>query len=478
MPRDLCFTPAIELSRLYRARKVSPLEVMQAVLERIDRVNPLVNAIVTLTRETALAEARRATAALTRRSATLGPLHGIPVGIKDVTPTKGLRTTFGSKLFEDHVPAEDAAVVERLKAAGAIVLGKTNTPEFAFGPNTVNEVFGATRNPWNLALSSGGSSGGSAVALATGMCPLAHGTDLGGSLRGPAALCGVVGFRTTPGLIPRYPEVLAWDSYSVEGPMSRTIADTALLLSVMAGPADPRSPMNYAADTKPFLAAVRRPSVKGSRIAWTPDLGGLVTVDPEIGAACEQASGVFRRLGARVERASPDMRDVPEIVALTRGFLMVARHAEKVERWRDQLQAGLVENTSQGLGLTSRDVARGELLRTQLWHRVRAFFETRDLWLTPTTAVPAFPIELPHAMEIGGKAAGKTLQRSYLTYAFSVLGLPAISVPCGFTRQGLPIGLQIVGRARDEATVLRAAAAFEAAQPWAHRMPPVITRAV
>jgi amidase len=478
MSRDLCFTPATELSRLYRSRKVSPLEVMRAVLERLDRVNPLVNAVVTLDREAALREARRATAALARRSAALGPLHGIPVGIKDVTPTKGMRTTFGSKLFEDHIPLEDAAVVERLKGAGAIVLGKTNTPEFAFGPNTVNAVFGATRNPWNLALSAGGSSGGSAAALATGICPIAQGTDLGGSLRGPAALCGVVGFRTTPGLIPRYPEVLAWDSYSVEGPMARTVGDTALMLSVMAGPADVRSPMNYSTDTKPFLAAVKQPSVKGSRIAWSPDLGGLVTVDPEIASACEASAGVFRKLGARVVRASADMHDVPDIVALTRGFLMVARHADKVERWRDQLQAGLVENTSQGLGMTSRDVARGELLRTQLWNRVRAFFETHDLWLTPTAAVPPFPIELPHAMEIGGKPAGKTLQRSYLTYAFSVLGLPAISVPCGFTREGLPIGLQIVGPPRHEAAVLRAAAAFEAAQPWAHRIPPVLMQAV
>jgi amidase len=478
MSLDLCFTPATELARLYRARKVSPLELMRAVLERLDRVNPLVNAVVTLDRETAIRQARRATAALARRAATIGPLHGIPVGIKDVTPTKGMRTTFGSKLFENHVPGEDAAVVERLKAAGAIVLGKTNTPEFAFGPNTVNAVFGATRNPWNLALSAGGSSGGSAAALATGMCPIAQGTDLGGSLRGPAALCGVVGFRTTPGLIPRYPEVLAWDSYSVEGPMARTVGDAALLLSVMAGPVDERSPMNYAADTKPFLAAVKQPSVKGWRIAWTPDLGGLVTVDPEIAAACEESSRVFRKLGARVERASPDMRDVPDIVALTRGFLMVARHADKLDRWRDQLQAGLVENTAQGLGMTSRDVARGELLRTQLWHRVHAFFETHDLWVTPTAAVPPFPIELPHAMEIGGRPAGKTLQRSYLTYAFSVLGVPAISVPCGFTRDGLPIGLQIVGRPRHEAAVLRAAAAFEAARPWAHRIPPVIVQAV
>ena len=342
MPRDLCFTPATELSRLYRSRKVSPLEVMRAVLDRLDRVNPLVNAVVTLDREAAIRQARRATAALARRSATLGPLHGIPVGIKDVTPTKGMRTTFGSKLFEDHVPAEDAAVVERLKAAGAIVLGKTNTPEFAFGPNTVNAVFGATRNPWNLARSAGGSSGGSAAALATGMCPIAQGTDLGGSLRGPAALCGVVGFRTTPGLIPRYPEVLAWDSYSVEGPMARTIGDTALMLSVMAGPADARSPMNYAADTRPFLAAVKQPSVKNSRIAWTPDLGGLVTVDPEIAGACEDSAHVFRRLGARVERASPDMRDVPDIVALV-GFLLFCAGVHLLWQSRDDVFFWLAE---------------------------------------------------------------------------------------------------------------------------------------
>jgi amidase len=232
--RDLCFTPAVELQKLYRACKTSPLEVMQTVLARIDAVNPAVNAIVTLVRDAALREARRATAML-RRDRAFPPLFGVPIGIKDVTPTKGIRTTYGSKLFESHVPDQDALVVERLRAAGAIVIGKTNTPEFAFGPNTVNSVFGATRNPWNLALTAGGSSGGSAAALATGMCPLAEGTDLGGSLRGPASYCGVVGFRTTPGLIPRYPSVLAWDTYSVEGPMARAVADAALMLSVMAG---------------------------------------------------------------------------------------------------------------------------------------------------------------------------------------------------------------------------------------------------
>ncbi|HKZ04829.1 MAG TPA: amidase family protein [Methylomirabilota bacterium] len=458
--RDLAFTPAVELARLYRTRKVSPLEVMQAALARIDAVNPQVNAFVTLAREAALWEARRATAAM-RRGKALPPLFGVPVGIKDVTQTRGILTTYGSTLFKDHVPEVDAIVVERLKAAGAIVLGKTNTPEFAFGPNTVNAVFGATRNPWNLARTAGGSSGGSAAALATGMCPIAEGTDLGGSLRGPAAHCGVVGFRTTPGLIPRYPSVLAWDTYSVEGPMARTVADAALMLSVMAGP-DPRSPISYAVETRELARAAQAPSVKGWRIAWTPDLGGLVTVDGVVREVCEEAVSALGDAGARVRAACPDMSEVPEIVRLSRGFLMVARHGDKLPQHRDVLQAGLVENTEQGLALTAADVARGELLRTALWNRVREFLDGRDLWLTPTTAMAPFPLEQP------------VLGRSFLTYAFSVLGLPAISVPAGFTRDGLPIGLQIVGKRGGEAAVLRAAAAFEAARPWSHRVPPVV----
>jgi amidase len=395
------------------------------------------------------------------------------VGIKDVTPTRGLRTTHGSRLFEDHVPDADALVVERLRAAGAIVLGKTNTPEFAFGPNTVNAVFGATRNPWDPSRTAGGSSGGSAAALATGMCPLAEGTDLGGSLRGPAAFCGVVGFRTTPGLIPRYPSVLAWDTYSVEGPMARTVGDAALMLSAMAGP-DDRAPLSYPVDARQFLAAVKRPSVEGRRIAWTSDLG-LVEIDHEVRAVFESAVGAFRSLGARVEAACPDLTDVPEIVRLTRGFLMVARHADKLPEWRAVLQPGLVENTEQGLALSSREIAEGELLRTRQWQRVHDFFRDRELLITPTMAVPPFPIEHPHVIEINGRPVGKAMARSFLTYAFSVLGLPAISIPCGFTGHGLPVGLQIVGKRRGEAAVLRAAAAFEAARPWADRIPPAVT---
>src|SRR5215831_16256856 len=278
--RDLCFVPVSTLLRLYRARKASPLEVMQAVFARVDALNPKLNAYVTLARESALAAARKATGALKRGSA-LPALHGIPVSIKDLTPTKGLRTTWGSKIFADHVPDEDAITVERLKRAGAIVVGKTNTPEFGAGGNTFNAVFGATRNPWNPALTCGGSSGGAAVALATGMGPLAQGSDLGGSLRTPAAFCGVVGFRTTPGLVPVHPRDLAWDSLAVSGPMARTVPDIALMLSVMAGP-DDRAPLSYDVDTQAFRAAVKRPSVRGWRVAWTPDLGGLIPVEPEV----------------------------------------------------------------------------------------------------------------------------------------------------------------------------------------------------
>src|SRR6266850_7226188 len=256
--RDLCFTPATELAALIRRKKVSPDDVMRAVLDRIEKVNPPLNAYCTVAAEQAVAAAKKATAAIGRRGATLGPLHGVPVSIKDLTPTKGIRTTWGSKIFEHHVPDEDALIVQRLKAAGAIVVGKTNTPEFGAGANTTNAVFGATRNPWNRALTCGGSTGGGAVALATGMAPLAQGSDLGGSLRLPAAFCGVVGFRTSPGLIPVYPSPLAWDPWSVTGPMARTVTDTALMLSAIAG-ADPRSPISYAVNPRAFLDAVRRP---------------------------------------------------------------------------------------------------------------------------------------------------------------------------------------------------------------------------
>ena len=471
-PRDLCYTPAADLVRLFRARSISPLEVMQAVLARLDSVNPAVNACVTVARESALAEARRATASL-KRGRTLPLLHGVPVSIKDLTPTKGIRTTWGSKVHEHDVPTEDSLVVQRLKAAGAIVFAKTNTPEFGAGGNTFNAVFGATRNPWDPALTCGGSSGGAAVALATGLGPIAQGSDLGGSLRTPAAFCGVVGFRTTPGLVPEYPNHLAWDSLSVTGPMARTVTDTALMLAAMAGP-DDRAPLSYDVDTRAFLRAPKSPSVKGWRIAWTPDLDGLIPVDAEVARIAHGATRVFRSLGARVESACPSFAEVNDIVLGTRGLSMVARHADKLPQWKDKLQKGLLWNIEQGLALNPRDIARAETARTTLWHRVRAFMETRDLLILPTVAVPPFPVEQRYPTEINGKPLDNYTQWFFLTYGITLTGLPVISVPCGFTASGLPVGLQIVGRRRQEVAVLRAAAAFEAAAPWRDRIPPVV----
>ncbi|HYB44687.1 MAG TPA: amidase family protein, partial [Candidatus Methylomirabilis sp.] len=349
----------------------------------------------------------------------------------------------------------------------------TNTPEFGAGANTFNAVFGATRNPWNPSLTCGGSSGGAAVALATGMGPLAQGTDLGGSLRTPAAFCGVVGFRTTPGLVPVYPRELAWDMFSVNGPMGRTVADVALMLSVMAGP-DDRSPISYEVDTRIFRRAVTAPSVKGWRVAWTPDLNGLIPVDAEVARVAEEATRVFRGLGARVETACPDFSEVNEIVLATRGLSFVAQYARYLPEWQPQMQKGLVWNIEQGLSLSPAQIARGELLRTALWHRVRAFMERRELLILPTVAVPPFSVEQPYPTDINGKPLDHYTHWFFLTYGITLTGLPAISVPCGLTRSGLPVGLQIVGRRRQEAAVLRAAAAFEAASPWAHRHPPTV----
>ena len=472
--RDLCFVPAAELVRLYRARKTSPLEVMQAVLARIDAVNPIVNAYVTVARESALAEARRATRALGRRGTALAPLHGVPVSIKDLTSTKGIRTTWGSVLFKDHVPDKDDLVVERLKAAGAIVVGKTNTPEFGAGGNTFNAVFGATRNPWNPALTSGGSSGGAAAAVACGMGPIAQGTDLGGSVRLPASFCGVVGLRPTPGLIPAYPKVLAWDTLSVLGPLARTVADVALMLSAIAGP-DDRSPISYEVDTTEFTRAVKAPSIKGWRIAWALDLHGLLPVDEEIARVAESATRVFRSLGGKVETASPDFSTMKDIVRGTRALTMVALQLDKLPEWRERLQKELVGDIDQGLTRSARDVADSEILRAALWHRVREFMASRDLLVLPTVAIAPFPVEQGYPTAINGRTLDHYTDWFSLTYAITLTGLPAISVPCGFTRSGLPVGLQIVGRRRQETAVLRAAAAFEASAPWANRVPPVVT---
>jgi len=467
---DMGFMPATEMIAAIKKKTLSPREIVEALLARVEKINPKVNAYCTVVPEMALEAAKKAEAEI-RQGGKLGPLHGIPVSIKDLTLTAGIRTTFGSKIFEHHVPTEDALIVQRLKAAGAIVIGKTNTPEFGAGANTYNAVFGATRNPWKLSHTCGGSSGGAAVALACGLGPLATGSDLGGSLRIPASFCGVVGFRTSAGRVPIYPSLLGWDSFAVEGPMARTVGDTALMLSVIAG-ADDRSPISLPGDGREFLAAVEHPNIRGFKVAWSADLK-VSPVDREIEAVAGAAAKRFTELGCTVEQAEPDFSRVREIIHVTRALRMVTLHAEKLEKWRDQMNSNLVWNIEKGFPLTAQQVGMAEKERTALYHRVRQFFERYDLLLTPTVAVPPFPVEMPYPQEINGKPINNYQEWLYLTYAITVTGLPAISVPCGWTAEGLPVGLQIVGRRLGEATVLRAAAAFEAIAPWQDKRPPV-----
>ena len=469
-PADLCFLPAAEMVSAVKKKKLSPVEIVDALLARIEKINPKVNAYCTVVPEMAREAARKAEAAVMRKG-KLGPLHGAPVSIKDLTPTAGIRTTEGSKIFEHFVPEEDALVVQRLKSAGAIVMGKTNTPEFGAGANTYNEIFGPTWNPWKAGYTCGGSSGGAAVALACGLGPLATGSDLGGSLRIPASFCGVVGFRTSAGLVPKYPSYLGWDALAVEGPMARTVGDTALMLSVIAGQ-DDRSPISFPVETEKFLTAVRRPKIKGFKVAWSPDLK-VSPVDPEVHRLVAAAARRFIKLGCEVEQAEPDFTGVQQIIHVTRAARMVAIHGEKLGKWRGQMNPNLVWNIEQGFPLTAKEIGEAERGRTALYHRVRDFFEKYDLLLTPTVALPPFPQEIIYPQEINGKPMKNYQEWLYMTYAITMTGLPAISIPCGFTSEGLPVGLQIVGRRLAETTVLKAAAAYEAITSWKDKRPPV-----
>jgi amidase len=452
-----------------KRKKISPVEIMDAVLARIEKINPKLNAYCTVVPEKARQAAKKAEKAVTKNE-KLGPLHGVPVSVKDLTPTAGIRTTWGSKIFEDFVPQEDALVVQRLKAAGAIVVGKTNTPEFGAGANTYNQVFGTTWNPWKPGYTCGGSSGGAAVALACGLGPLATGSDLGGSLRIPASFCGVVGFRTSAGMVPIYPSYLGWDTLAVEGPMARTVGDTALMLSVIAGQ-DDRSPISFPIEPRELLKAVQAPEIKGLRVAWSPDLG-ISPVDEEVRKIVASAARRFSELGCRVEQAAPDFTGVQQIIHVTRAARMVALHGEKLEKWRHQMNPNLVWNIEQGVPLTAKEIGEAEKERTALYHRVREFFVPYDLLLTPTVAVPPFPQEMIYPKVINGQPMKNYQEWLYLTYAITLTGLPAISIPCGFTPEGLPVGLQIVGRRLAETTVLKAAAAYEAAEPWKDKRPP------
>jgi amidase len=467
---DICFFTAMELARLIRAKELSAREVMEAHLARIEDVNPQVNAIVTLLPEQAMKQARAADEALARGK-EVGPLHGLPVAHKDLALTRGVRTTFGSLIFRDFIPDEDALIVERLKGAGAISVGKTNTPEFGAGSQTYNEVFGETLNPYDPRKTCGGSSGGAAVALACGMLPIADGSDMGGSLRNPASFCNVVGFRPSLGRVPTWPDVAAWFSLSVEGPMARTVEDTALMLSAIAGP-DPRSPIAIDEPGSIFARPLER-DFGGVRIAWSNDLGEL-PVDPRVTTALDGQRHVFEDLGCVVEDAELDFAGADEVFKVLRACRFELAYGELLKTHRDEMKETVIWNIEEGARLSGPQVGEAERKRTELYHRVRTLMETYEFLILPVSQVPPFDVKQRYVTEINGERMETYIDWMKSCSYVTVTGLPAISVPCGFTPEGLPVGVQIVGRHRDDLGVLQLAHAFEQATGFWKRRPPVV----
>lgn len=453
---------------MVRNREISARELLDAHLDRIDAVNPSVNAVVTLDPAGARAAADAADAALAAGD-PVGPLHGLPVAHKDTHATGGMRTTWGSPLHADTVPLRDELVVARYAAAGAIRVGKTNVPEFAAGSHTFNPLFGATHNPYRHGLSAGGSSGGAAAALAAGMVPLAEGSDMGGSLRNPAAFCNVVGLRPTPGRVPTWPAPMAWSQLSVQGPMGRTVADVALQLSVLAGP-DPRVPIALGDDGAGFAAPLPN-RLDGLRVAWSPDLAGQVTVDPAVTSVLESSMEIFESLGATVDEACPRLNGADEVFGTLRAWLFDTAFSELARKHPDKVKESIRWNAALGAKLTGPDLARAELLHTKLYERMVDFFERFDVLLAPTTQVLPFPVELEYPTEIGGVPQENYLEWMRSCTVISATGCPALSVPGGFTDDGLPVGLQIIGAPRADRRVLEVGHAFEQATRFGDRRP-------
>ncbi len=472
---ELCFLTARELARRIREKEVSCVEVMEAHLAQIDRVNPKVNAIVTYLPERGMEGARAADEAIakgaTARGDAIGPLHGLPIAHKDIVPTAGIRTTWGSPIYADHVPEVDGLIVERLRAAGAITIGKTNTPEFAAGSQTFNPVFGETLNPYDTSKTCGGSSGGAAVALACGMLPIADGGDLGGSLRNPGNFNNVVGLRTSPGRVPVWPRPTGWWRLSVQGPMARTVADAAWMLSAIAGP-DPRSPIALSEPGEVFARPLER-DFSGVRIAWSPDLGGL-PVDARVTGVLESQRHVFSELGCVVEEGQPDFSGADEVFMTWRAWNYEIAHGRELAEHRDKIKDTVIWNTEEGQKLSGPDIGRAEVLQTELYHRVREFMEDYEYLVCPVNQVPPFDVKQPYITEINGVKLETYLDWMRSCYYISVTGHPAISVPCGFTEDGLPVGIQIVGRHQADFSVLQLAHAFEQATETWSRRPPVV----
>ncbi|HQV27330.1 MAG TPA: amidase [Thermoflexales bacterium] len=463
---DLCFLPALEQVGLIKSGQLSARELLEAHLTQIGRVNPAVNAIVTLDPEGAREQALAADEAQAS-GATLGPLHGLPVAHKDLLETRGMLTTYGSPIHRDYVPDFDALLAERISAAGAIRIGKTNTPEFGAGSQTFNPVFGATRNPYNLSKTVGGSSGGAAAALACGMIPIADGSDMGGSLRNPASFCNVVGLRPSPGRVPAVPQRMGWFTLSVEGPMARTVGDVALLLSAIAGP-DPRAPLSLSEPGSDFGQPLEG-DLSGARIAWAGNLG--LPFDPEVLRVVNAQRRTFEALGCVVEDARPDLSAADAIFKTLRAWSFYAGHADNLRDRRGQLKRTIIDNAEHGARLSGADVAQAEIARTQLFLRVTEFMRRYDFIVLPTVQVPPFDVTLEYPTEIDGAPMESYIDWMRSCYYISTIGNPALSVPAGFTRAGLPVGLQIVGRHHDDWGVLQLGFAYEAATALWKRRP-------
>lgn len=451
---------ATEIQKLIQQKAISALEVAEASLAQIDEHNQNINAICTLS-DTVLEDARKIDEKIARGE-DAGILAGLPAGIKDVTPVAGLRTTFGSPAYSDYVPTEDALVVQRLRAAGAVIIGKTNTPEFATGGNTFNEVFGRTRNPWNTNLSAGGSTGGGAAALAAGMISLAEGTDLGGSLRIPASFCGVVGLRPSPGLVPTYPNDFMWDTVSVTGPMARTAEDIALFLQAVSGPSA-YSPISQPNENRDFVGAVARGAGKGLKIAYCPDIAGI-GIDPEIEKICRNAAFEMKQAGADVHEVECDLSYAWEPFLAIRGYWMAAFHYGRLDK-TDEFGANLKGNIERGLATSMEDLAAAQHARGKLWLQFREFFQEYDHLLTPCMAVPPFPAENNYPETIAGKEMKSYIDWVAPTFILSLTGLPVGCAPCGLTNTRLPVGIQILGGPQGEESVLALAKHVQTAFP-------------
>ena len=469
--QQICRMSGLQLKRAIKTKKVSPVEVVDAFLTRIEKINPKINAYCTLIPESARQTAKDAERKI-MKGETLGALHGVPVSIKDLTWMKGVRSTGGSLLYENFVPDRDAIFVERLKAAGAIILGKTNTPEFGWVGVTTNRVFGPSHNPWNINYTTGGSSGGAAASVAASLGPLAQGSDGGGSIRTPASFCGVYGLKPSYGRVPQSPGFPGlWEGLSVTGPIARTVADAALMLEVMSG-YDSRYFHSIPQKAPHFTAIIRgNLSLKGLKVAWTRDMG-YATVDTRVVKAFEQAVKVFSSLGCEMIEAHPDAPDPVEAFSIQVASAMVGHLGPELAKRGHLLERGLKTYVERNLNITAGDYVRARMSQHEYWSKVCLFFEKYDLLLTPVLAVPPFDINLWGVNEINGQKVSPIAWMPF-TYPFNATGQPAASIPCGFTDDKLPIGMQIVGRKYDEALVLKASAAFEQAQPWADIYPPL-----